>query len=107
MPCDTIRREAEAQKQYEDALKQLEQDIASGKVIVSLNVKTGNVQISNWGEHIAAKAGWCEGCALAKLGETGSYVVKQKLARWGVKQGRSFIAQSHADHVHKVGGGHK
>jgi hypothetical protein len=104
MPCDRVVRNTEERELYESGLKQLEADIATGRVVVTMDIKTGRVKVVNWSATNAAKAGWCEGCALAAIAETGNYLAQAKLARWGIKTGRSFVAASHAGHVHKVGG---
>lgn len=102
MPCDSLARTQRERQLREAALKELEADIAAGRRTLVRNLR-GEVAVLNWGTSNAARAGWCEGCALAQLAKGGSWVVRSKLAAVGVRQGASFVAASHNGHPHKVG----
>jgi hypothetical protein len=83
------------------AIKKLEADIAAGRSQIVKNLK-GEVSIVNWSNTEAATTGWCEGCALATLTNSNSWVVKSKLAQVGVNKGKQFVAASHNGHSHKA-----
>lgn len=102
MPCDTMVRNAAERKRRDEALKKLEADIAAGRVTVTKNL-AGEVSISNWTSQEAARAGWCEGCALVALASSVNWTVKAKLGQMGVAKGKSFVAASHNGHPHTVG----
>jgi len=104
MPCYEAANIAE-KKVMNDELKQLEQDIATGKVIVTRNYR-GELSVSGWSTSGAAKASWCEGCALAEMATSGSWLVRSKLAALGLQKGKEFVAATHNSHNHKVGGQH-
>jgi len=86
------------------AIADLEADITAGRkrIVRSLS---GEVGVTDWGETRAAKAGWCEGCALTVLTqmEGASWVTRSQLTAAGVVRGGSFVAASHNSHAHKVG----
>ena len=105
MPCDTMVKNAAERRRREAAIKKLEADIIAGRVSLNKNL-AGEVSVSNWTAHEAASSGWCEGCALATLAQSSSWVVKSKLAAVGVAKGKQFVAASHNGHPHGGGSGH-
>lgn len=107
MPCDARARQAAEQAAFDAALDELAADLAAGRKTIS-RALNGQLAISNWSKSTAAQAGWCEGCALVKLANTGSPQVRARLAAFGLKAGASFVVASHAGHAHtvKVGHGH-
>jgi len=98
MPCDTTWTTAEAQQEAEDALKELDAELATGGRRISRNMR-GEVKINDWNSTAAARAGWCEGCALRAIERRGSSFAKARLAQQGVT-GRPFVAASHNGHKH-------
>jgi hypothetical protein len=92
-------------QQMDNELKQLEQDIATGNLVITRNYK-GELSVSNWNNTSSAKAGWCEGCALAQLATSGSWIIRNKLASYGIQKNKEFVVASHNDHTHKPGHNH-
>jgi hypothetical protein len=97
MPCDTGITE-EVKKLRDETLKDFEVQLALGKVVIVRNNK-GELQISNWNQTSAAKAGWCSGCILRQIATNGSWVAKNKLAAMGVTN-KPFVMANHNSHSH-------
>lgn len=84
MACDYSATQEIAQRK-EKALKQLEADIATGKITVIRGLD-GTLKVANWGKTEAAQAGLFEACALHKLvtSPKTNWLVKQKLQNMGI-----------------------
>mgnify|MGYP001577865663 CR=1 FL=1 len=101
MACSTMQRTVREQEEFAAALKDLEKDLVAGKLKVSRNAK-GELTIEKWRESRAAKAGWCDGCAMAAIANQGSWMAKRILKEQGnVANGKTFNTVGHG-HPHKV-----
>lgn len=105
MPCDSglsrLRAEERAKKEAEReaALRALEGQIARGEVFLSRNAR-GEVVVHGWDETAAARAGWCDGCALRALQRTATFAVRSTLANAGVTKRNAFVSRGHNHHTH-------
>ena len=96
MPCTTAKTKPELTL-MEKALQELEADITAGKKRI---IQTAyGLQITSWSTSSAAKAKWCEGCALRKLQTSSSYAVRAQLAQQGITA-QPFVVASHKGHKH-------
>ena len=105
MPCYPIANDPIKQEAMDAAYEELEAEISSGRRAIVRN-RDGTISIKGWAETAAARAGWCEGCIIAKAGMSSSWVVKSKLAAVGLTRGKQFVANTHRGHPHTVGRGH-
>ena len=90
MCCDTRNTTIAEQRLREEALKDLERLIATGRVNVVRDF-SGKLSIPMWQNTPTARAGWMEGCALEKVDfkkiandPRTSWLVKSKLQALGV-----------------------
>lgn len=106
MPCDRVYRERDRQRDEakreqnrlrreaaereqarleaeiaarEAALKELEKQLAAGKVTLIRDFKTGQVKIVNFDRTACAQAGWHDSCVLAAIAKRGTFIAKAKL----------------------------
>lgn len=94
MPCDTRWVEAEEVREAREALAELDALIATGKLKVVRNAQ-GQIEITDWAFTRASKAGWCDGCAVRKLEQSGSMSTQRLIASAGVrKSGEYFNAHA-------------
>jgi len=106
MPCYPVANDPVKQEAMDKAYAELEAQVASGRAQLVKN-RDGTIGIRNWSETSAARAGWCEGCIIAKMGNTQSWAVKAKMQQMGLVRGKQFVAPTHRGHSHTVGARHK
>jgi hypothetical protein len=98
MPCDTrIRNETERKRRLK-AKEDLEKKIENNEITV-VKQFDGSFRITNWTATEAYASGWCEGCVLRSIQQSGSWMAKQKLSQIGITT-KPFVAGSHSDHDH-------
>lgn len=98
MPCDAMVRTQKERAAREAAIKALAEELERGTRTVVQNFD-GTVSITDWSTTQAASVGWCEGCILRRLKETGSWEVQSVLAKAGITE-KSFMVASHRGHSH-------
>ena len=102
MPCDSRARSYADQKRFDDALEQLEKDIAEGRREILTNPFTGEVSITDWEGTAAFREGVCDGCAVARMSQSSNEWVSNSLKAQGLKSGSEFVSAGHNGHPHKI-----
>jgi tRNA A37 methylthiotransferase MiaB len=98
MPCDTQYLREAQRKEREAALKELQKQIAQGKLKLKKDA-AGKVTIEKFEETRASQAGWHESCVLASIAKSGDWLIKAKLAALGINP-QQLVAAHAASHKH-------
>lgn len=106
MPCFDSRpagmTEEQRQRQIDEALQRLEQQMARGTVTVSIGPQ-GAVAFDGWAE--AERDGVADVCAYRALKVAGSFELAQAVQRAEMASGRSVDEQQVAAGIHSHDGG--
>lgn len=103
MPCDTYRsyeRQTlqERNAEVEVALKQLEKSLLDNRARVVIDRATGAVAITGW--KAEERRGVADVCAIRSLQVSGSWALRQALAKAEAQAGRKVNMQTVAAGVH-------
>ena len=94
MPCDIFIQEARERQLLEEAVAQLDADIAAGRKSIVIGTD-GKVHVTNWSGSTAQQAGWQESCAMAHIHGKGSWLARTKMQQAGATKAKIKLTHSH------------
>jgi len=95
MPCDTFALQARQRRERERAIKELEDDIAAGRVQVVANPVDGSLTIVEWDLSAVCASGMHESCAMAQIVESDDWAVQSVMQGAGISRAATLKRHGH------------